>query len=145
MRVGHGGDAGRRPLDGINEDLGAEHTVDVPGVVAEEDATERGKGADEVGLPGDGGLDALDVLAAGGEVADMGGPGRGRLLLVSGHGVCELPCLSWGIGEVVGEEKAGDTETKEYKIGGREGEERDGMASYKEKTALILGRWRGSV
>jgi hypothetical protein len=61
-------------LDGLDEDLGAEDTVDVAGVVAEEDTAERGEGADQVGLPGDGGLDALNILRDG-QAVDVG---RGR-------------------------------------------------------------------
>lgn len=80
--LGHLGGGGIQSLD---EDLGTEHTVDVTGVVAEEDATERGKGADEVGLPGDGSLDALDVLG-GSQAADVRGRRGGALLLVRGHG-----------------------------------------------------------
>ena len=48
-------------FDGLDEDLGAGDTVDVSRVVAEEDAAKGGEGAEQVGLPGDRGLDALDV------------------------------------------------------------------------------------
>lgn len=73
---------GAGELDGILEDLGAQDSVDVAGVVAEEDATERGKGADHVSLPGDGGLDAVDVLRGGNavDVVDR----RGLRFLVMG-------------------------------------------------------------
>jgi len=49
-------------LDESDEDAGTSDTVDVTGVVTEEDTTERGEGAHEVGLPGDGSLDALDIV-----------------------------------------------------------------------------------
>jgi len=69
--------------DGIDEDLGAEDTVDVTGIVTEEDTTEGGEGAEEVGLPGDGGLDVLDILRG---VEDGRGPALlGRLLKRVGH------------------------------------------------------------
>lgn len=51
-------------LNGLVEDGGAVDTVDVTGVVAEEDATKGGKGAHEVGLPCDGSLDVLDILGS---------------------------------------------------------------------------------
>lgn len=76
---------GAGELDGILEDLGAQDSVDVAGVVTEEDATERGKGADHVGLPGDGGLDAVDVLRGGNAVDMVGGWGL-RFLFVEGVG-----------------------------------------------------------
>jgi hypothetical protein len=52
-------------LDEGDEDAGASDTVDVTGIVTEEDTTERGEGAHEVGLPGDGSLDALDIVSCG--------------------------------------------------------------------------------
>lgn len=55
-------------MDDLNEDGRASHTVDVTRVITEEETSERGKGADEVGLPGDGSLDAIDV-GGGGEAA----------------------------------------------------------------------------
>lgn len=51
-------------LDLFNEELGAVDTVDVTGIVTEEDTSERGEGAHEVGLPGDGSLDLLDILGS---------------------------------------------------------------------------------
>lgn len=51
-----------KALDLVDEVLGTIDTVDVPRVVTEEDATEGGKGAHEVGLPGDGSLDLVDVI-----------------------------------------------------------------------------------
>lgn len=83
---------GAGELDGILEDLRAEDSVDVAGVVAEEDATERGKGADHVRLPGDGGLDAVDVLRGGNAVNVVGGRGL-RFLFMEGvsHRVCWGP------------------------------------------------------
>jgi len=59
---------GRRQLgsigafDGLDEDGGAIDTVDIAGVVTEEDTTKGGKGADEVGLPGDGGFNGIDIF-----------------------------------------------------------------------------------
>ena len=50
-----------RAFDGVDEDCRASDTVDVPGIVAEEDTAEGGEGAEEVGLPGDRSLDAFDV------------------------------------------------------------------------------------
>lgn len=55
---------GEGALDGLVEDGRAVDTVDVTGIIAEEDATERGKGTDQVGLPGDGSLDVLDILGS---------------------------------------------------------------------------------
>lgn len=74
---------GLRALDGANEVERTVDTVDITGVITEEDTTEGGKGAEKVGLPGDGGLDRLDIvgglkgdgaLAAGlvGPVVDRG-------------------------------------------------------------------------
>jgi hypothetical protein len=48
-------------LDESDEDLGAGDTVDVTGVVTEEDTTKGGESAHQVGLPGNGSLDALRV------------------------------------------------------------------------------------
>lgn len=62
--MGGGDGSGSGTLDLVDESLGARDTVDVSGVVAEEDTTERGKGANQVGLPGDGGLDAVDIAAS---------------------------------------------------------------------------------
>ena len=59
-----GGDVGLT-LDESDEDAGAGDTVDVTGIVTEEDTTERGEGAHEVGLPGDGSLDALNIVSCG--------------------------------------------------------------------------------
>jgi hypothetical protein len=50
-----------RTFDVVDEDLVTEHTVDVSRVVTEENTTEGGKGADHVGLEGDGSLDAVDI------------------------------------------------------------------------------------
>ena len=52
-------------------------TVDVSGVVAEKDTAEGGEGAEQVGLPGDGSLDHLDVLG-GGHGTVGAAPQRGR-------------------------------------------------------------------
>lgn len=51
-------------LDDVDEGLETHGVVDVARVIAEEDATERSESADQVGLPGDGSLDALDVAGA---------------------------------------------------------------------------------
>jgi hypothetical protein len=55
-------------FDLADEDGGAEDTVDVTGVIPEEDTTERRKGADEVCFPGHRCLDACDI--AGGVQLD---------------------------------------------------------------------------
>jgi hypothetical protein len=47
--------------DDVDELLEAIDTVDVPRVITEEDTAEGGEGTDEVGLPGDRRLDAVDV------------------------------------------------------------------------------------
>jgi len=63
-------------LDEGDEDTGASDTVDVTGIVTEEDTTEGGECAHEVGLPGDGGLDALDIVGCGETASgrsDLGG------------------------------------------------------------------------
>ena len=62
-------------LDESDEDLGAGDTVDVTRIVTEEDTTEGGEGAHEVGLPGDGSLDTLGVGGCGqaNRVASVGG------------------------------------------------------------------------
>lgn len=76
---------GSGAFDGIDKDLRAENAVDVTGVITEEDTTERREGADEVGLPCDGGFDAFDIWSV--SEPDVGRC-RSRLLLVSGrHGV----------------------------------------------------------
>lgn len=49
-------------LDLMDEVEGAVDAVDVSGIVAEEDAAKRSKGAHQVGLPGDGSLDFGDIL-----------------------------------------------------------------------------------
>ena len=54
---------------------------DVTRVVTEEDASERGEGAHEIGFPGDGSLNARDVT------------GGGQMHIVEGHG-CLLTLLS---------------------------------------------------
>jgi hypothetical protein len=48
-------------IDFRDEERRVEDTVDVTGVVTEEDTSERGKGAKEVGLPCDRRLDAVDI------------------------------------------------------------------------------------
>lgn len=49
-------------LYSLVEDGRGGDTVDVTGIVTEEDTTEGGESAEEVGLPGDGGLNGLDIL-----------------------------------------------------------------------------------
>ena len=49
-------------LHSADEDTGGSDTVDVTRIITEEDTSERGKGADEVGLEGDWRLDALDIV-----------------------------------------------------------------------------------
>lgn len=46
-------------MDEVGHSLDA---IDVARVVAEVDTTESGKGTHEVGLPGDGSLDAVDII-----------------------------------------------------------------------------------
>lgn len=82
---------GSKALDGLVEDGRAIDTVDVTRVVTEEDTTERGEGAEQVGLPGDGGLDVLNI------VGGVDGDGflallRALLLERVGHGDGGLWC-----------------------------------------------------
>lgn len=70
-------------LDGVDEDSGPEDTVDITGVIAEEDTTKGREGADQVGLPGNWGLDALDILSTR-QAVDVSGLRHARLLLVGG-------------------------------------------------------------
>lgn len=51
-----------RTLDLVDEEQGAVDTIDVSRIVAEEDTPEGGKGTQQVGLPGNWGLDALDIV-----------------------------------------------------------------------------------
>lgn len=53
-----------KALDLVDEVLGTIDTVDVPRIVTEEDATERGEGAHKVGLPGYGSLDLVDIVGS---------------------------------------------------------------------------------
>lgn len=48
-------------LDSLDEDLGAQDTVDVTGVITKEDTTERSESTEKIGLPGNGSLDMLNV------------------------------------------------------------------------------------
>jgi len=50
-------------LNSLDEDRRGSNTVDVTRVITEEDTSEGGKGADEVGLEGDWGLDAVDIVS----------------------------------------------------------------------------------
>lgn len=91
---------GEGALDGLVEDGRAVDTVDVTGVITEEDTTKGGKGTDHVRLPGDGSLDVLNVLGsvdAHGLLAALRGVDFGRV----GHGVeCwnSLVCVCWSDG-----------------------------------------------
>lgn len=67
---------GTSALDLVDEELGAIDTVDVSGIVAKEDTTEGRESAHHVGLPGDGGLDLLDI------VGSLEGDGAATLLVV---------------------------------------------------------------
>jgi hypothetical protein len=76
-----------RTFDLADEDGGTEDTVDVTGVITEEDTTESSKSANQVGLPGDGSFDAVDIvggLELDGARARLGGD-RSLSLLVR-HG-----------------------------------------------------------
>jgi len=64
-------------LDEGDEDAGSSDTVDVTGVVTEEDTTERGESAHQVGLPGDGSLDALNIVGCGETPSGRNDRGRG--------------------------------------------------------------------
>ena len=65
---------GTGTLDSGDENAGARDTIDVTGVITEEDTTKGGKGAHEIGLPSDGSLDVLDI--------DGGSEGDGALAVV---------------------------------------------------------------
>lgn len=110
-QVGIGEGSGRGTLDSLVEGRRARDTVDVTRVITEEDTTERGKGADDIRLPGDGGLNAFDiagrvqassrndrVVAAVLLVGRHDGRGRGRWTfppLVFGCGGVFLPLLGY--------------------------------------------------
>jgi hypothetical protein len=81
-------------LDEGDEDAGASDTVDVTGIVTEEDTTERGECAHEVGLPGDGSLNALDIVSSGETPSGRGGGGDvvAVLLHVGGCSCCYVDC-----------------------------------------------------
>ena len=53
---------GRGTFDDVDEDCRTSDTVDVSRVITEEDATERGEGAYQVGLPGDRRLDMVEIM-----------------------------------------------------------------------------------
>ncbi len=63
MRGRQGGGIGS--LDEVDEFGVGSSTVDVTRVITEEDATERRKGADQVGFPGDWSFDAVDIVGGG--------------------------------------------------------------------------------
>lgn len=76
---------GTAALDLLDEVLGAVDTVDVTGIVTEEDTSERGKGAHHVGLPGDGSLDLLDIVGSleGDRAVSLVG-----VMIFNAHGGC---------------------------------------------------------
>lgn len=84
---------GTGSFDEVDEDLRAGDTVDVTRVVSEEDTTERGESADEVGLEGDWRFNAVDV-ARGGEVAQS----RHGVLVVSRRTVSGVVCVLVRVG-----------------------------------------------
>lgn len=49
-------------FDDMDEDCRASNTVDVTRIVTEEDTAKGREGANQVGLPGDRGLDAVDIV-----------------------------------------------------------------------------------
>jgi hypothetical protein len=81
-------------FDSLVEDRRAIDTVDVTGVIAEEDTAERGEGAQEVSLPGDGGFDVIDIFSSGQST------GRGSMCLLVGcsRDVVALEIVSHGDG-----------------------------------------------
>lgn len=85
MRVGQS--RGIRAVDSLVEGGGTVDTVDVARVVAEEETTDGGEGADDIGLPGDGSLDALNI--SGGVQARIGQYG-GAVVVVTDAGVALL-------------------------------------------------------
>ena len=76
--VGAAESGGIRTFDEPDEDLGSSDTVDVTGVVAEEDTTERREDAHHVRLQRHGRLDGVDI--AGSSEARHGGGSRGGAL-----------------------------------------------------------------
>lgn len=62
-----------RSLDDLDEHWRASDTVDVPRIITEEDTTERRESADQVGLPGDWRLNAVDIGRRGERGARHGG------------------------------------------------------------------------
>lgn len=79
--VGLGDGLGAGEFDCVDEDAGTENAVDVTRVITEEDTSEGGERADQVGLPGDWGFDALDILRRG-QAVDVGCRRTARLFLV---------------------------------------------------------------
>lgn len=84
---------GIRALDGVDEVERTVDSIDISGIVTEEDTAKGGKGAQEVGLPGDGSLDGLDILGSmkgdGLLSTDIG------LVVDSGHVCGRGDTLSW--------------------------------------------------
>lgn len=93
-------------VDGADEGAGTRDTVDVTRVVAEEETTDRGKGAHQVGLPGDGGLDVVDVV--GGLQTSSGVGGRVVFHIVGDVGLLERHGGRWAEVEI----KKGMADTK---------------------------------
>ena len=94
-----GGDVGLA-LDESDEDTRASDTVDVTGIVTEEDTTERGEGAHEVGLPGDGSLDALNIVSCGETPSGRSDLGGGDVVAGFLHcGGCCCVCCWYRSGE----------------------------------------------
>ena len=61
-RVVGRGEGGLTRINQVDEHSGAGDTIDISRVITEEDTTKGRKGADEVRLPGDGGLNHLDIV-----------------------------------------------------------------------------------
>ena len=96
-RVGFADFGGQRALDGVDEDLGSKDTVDITGIVTEEDTAERGEGADEVRLPRHGRLNSLNILSDGEGSSVVRSCRHAGLLLGSRHccSVLSTGCCRW--------------------------------------------------
>lgn len=79
-----------RAFNLADEDGGTEDTVDVTGVITEEDTTKGSKSTDQVGFPGDGSFNAVDVVSGlefdGAGTRVGGGSGGVSLSLLVRHG-----------------------------------------------------------
>jgi len=60
-------------IDLLVETFVTEDTIDVPRVISEEDTTEGGKGTEQIGLPGDWGFDARNIVGRTKTVDHLGG------------------------------------------------------------------------